>query len=58
MNLSLNQALDLLSNKLTLWVKEFIRLLPNIVLAAVILVVGFIVARFIRKVALLSLIHI
>ena len=52
MNLSLNQALDLLSNKLTLWAREFIRILPNIVLAAVILVVGFVVARFIRKIAL------
>ena len=37
MNLDINQAVDLLTNKLTLWVKEFIRLLPNIVLAAVIL---------------------
>lgn len=52
MNLDLNQALDLLSDKLTLWVKELIRILPNIVLAAVILVVGFFVARFIQKIVL------
>ena len=52
MNLDINQAIDLLSSKLTLWAKEFIRLLPNIVLAAVILVLGFYVAKLIRKVAL------
>lgn len=52
MNLDINQAVDLLTNKLTLWVKEFIRLLPNIVLAAVILVLGLYIAKLIRKVAL------
>ncbi len=50
--MNLNQALDLLSNKLTLWVKEFIRLLPNIVLASVILVLGLFIAKYIRKLAL------
>lgn len=50
--MNLNQALDLLTNKLTLWVKEFIRLLPNIVLASVILVLGLFIAKYIRKIAL------
>ena len=52
MNLDINQAIDLLSSKLTLWAKEFIRLLPNIVLAAVILVLGLYIAKLIRRVAL------
>ena len=52
MNLDINEAIKLLTNKLTLWVKEFIRLLPNIVLAAVILVLGLYVAKLIRKLAL------
>lgn len=50
--MDINQAINLLSDKLTLWARELIRLLPNIVLAAFILVLGIFVAKFIRKIAL------
>ena len=40
---------NLLESKLSTWFKEFIRLLPNIVLSAVILVLGFFIAKWIRK---------
>ncbi|MPR33931.1 mechanosensitive ion channel family protein [Salmonirosea aquatica] len=52
MNLDINQAIDLISNKLTVWVKELIRLLPNIVLASLILVLGLFIAKFIRRISL------
>ncbi len=52
MNLDLNEATRLVSEKLIIWIKQFIKLLPNIVLAAVVLVLGIYVAKFIRKVAL------
>ncbi len=50
--MDVNQALNLVSDKLTVWAKELIRLLPNIALAAVILVLGIFVAKFIRKISL------
>jgi len=37
--------------KLTTWVHGFIKLLPNILISAIILVVGFFIAKKIRKVA-------
>ncbi|GGI28707.1 mechanosensitive ion channel family protein [Pedobacter mendelii] len=49
MDIDLNKAYNLISSKLTLWLREFIRLLPNIALAAFILVVGFFIAKYIRK---------
>ena len=42
---------DLLSGKLTRWIEALIKLLPNIVIAAIILVIGFYLAKFIRKIA-------
>lgn len=46
-----NTAYKLISQKLTLWLHSFIKLLPNILLAAIILVLGFFVAKWIRKIA-------
>lgn len=40
---------DLISDKLTTWLKELIKLLPNIILAAIVLVIGIYVAKFVRK---------
>ncbi|MEO6582771.1 MAG: mechanosensitive ion channel [Ferruginibacter sp.] len=46
-----NKAYEIISNKLSLWLKELIRMLPNIALAAIILVVGFFIARWIKSLA-------
>ena len=43
-------AVDLVENKLSIWLKEFIKLLPNLVLAAVIITAGWLLARLARKV--------
>lgn len=45
----MNKAYDLISEKLTLWLHELIKLLPNIALAAVILVIGFFIAKWLKK---------
>ena len=42
---------DLMFDKLTNWVEALIKLLPNIVLAAVVMVLGFYIAKFIRRIA-------
>ncbi|MET3978240.1 small conductance mechanosensitive channel [Mucilaginibacter sp. UYP25] len=47
--MDINNAYKLISDKLTLWIKDFIRILPNIALAALILVVGFFVAKLVSK---------
>lgn len=44
-----NEAYKLITEKLSSWFQQLIKLLPNILLAAIILVLGFFVARFIRK---------
>lgn len=44
-----NQAFDIVYGKLVLWLRELIRLLPNIALAALVLVVGFFVAKWFKK---------
>ncbi len=45
------KAYDLIAQKISLWMREFIRLLPNILLASVVLVLGFFIAKWIRKLA-------
>lgn len=47
--MDINNAFDLVTDKLTVWVKEFIKLIPNIALAALILVLGFYIAKTIRN---------
>src|SRR3954453_21411017 len=49
--MDLNTAYKLISQKLTLWLHSFIKLLPNILLAAIVLVIGFFIAKWIRKIA-------
>lgn len=57
--MNLENAYDLLSEKLITWLNEFIKLLPNIVIAALVIVLGLFIAkwikhlsaRFIRKVS-------
>lgn len=42
---------DLLQSKLNTWFEALVKLLPNIILAAVVLVIGLYIAKFIRKIA-------
>ncbi|MGV8880365.1 MAG: mechanosensitive ion channel family protein [Sphingobacteriaceae bacterium] len=44
-----NNAYELITEKLLIWVKEFIRLLPNIALATFILVFGCFIAKYIKN---------
>jgi small conductance mechanosensitive channel len=48
----LDEALALITDKLTDWFKALIALLPNLVLAAIVVVLGFYGARIIRRVML------
>lgn len=47
-----SKSYDLLVNKLSSWFDEFIQMLPNIALAALIFVVGLFLARFLKRMAL------
>ncbi len=49
--MDVEKAYDLIVQKLTLWLRELIRLLPNIILAALIIVLGIFLAKYIRKLA-------
>jgi small-conductance mechanosensitive channel len=49
--MDINKAYDIIVDKLSFWLKETIRLLPNIALASIILVIGFFVAKWCRKIA-------
>lgn len=49
--MDINNAYDIIVNKLSSWAREFIRLLPNIALASLILVVGFFIAKWCRSLA-------
>lgn len=46
-----NEAYNLITDKLSKWIQELIRMLPNILLATVVLVLGIFIARFIKKLA-------
>ncbi|MFC6269015.1 mechanosensitive ion channel family protein [Frigoriflavimonas asaccharolytica] len=46
-----NQITDLLTGKLTNWGTALIKLLPNIFLAAIVLVIGFYIAKFVRRIS-------
>lgn len=50
--MSMEEVYNLLSDKLITWLREFVRLLPNILLAAIILAGGLFLARFVKKIAL------
>ena len=42
--MDLDKAYKLIVEKLSLWVNDIIRLLPNIVLAALVIAIGFLIA--------------
>lgn len=51
--MDVNKALELIQRKLYDWMREFIRMLPNLMLATLVIVVGFylskVISRFARK---------
>ncbi len=47
--MDINKAYQIIANKLSLWLKELIRLLPNIALATLVLVLGFFIAKWLKK---------
>jgi small-conductance mechanosensitive channel len=49
--MDLNKALQLIESKLLFWFRELIRLLPNMALAAVVLVLGLFLAKQVKRVA-------
>ena len=49
--MDINKAYELIIDKLLFWFKEMIRLLPNIALAAIVLVLGLYVAKWIKNLA-------
>lgn len=49
--MNVTQAYQMISEKLSTWLRELIKLLPNIVLAAVILTLGFFISKWIKKAA-------
>lgn len=49
--MDLNKAFEIVKVKLTVWMQELIRLLPNILLATLVFVIGLYLAKRIRKIA-------
>ncbi|WP_462267177.1 mechanosensitive ion channel family protein [Mucilaginibacter sp.] len=49
--MDINKAYQLISQKLILWFRELVRLLPNIIISALVLVIGFYVAGWAKKLA-------
>ncbi len=50
--MEINNAYELIVNKVELWLREFIRMLPNLAIAVLILVLGIYLAKIARNVAL------
>ena len=48
--MDIDKAYTLISDKLTDWANDFIKLLPNIALASLILVVGFFIAKLLKRI--------
>ncbi len=49
--MEIGDSYELIKDKLSVWIKELIRLLPNILLAVIILVVGIFISRQLKKLA-------
>ena len=52
MNFDIDKMTDLLNEKLVNWGEMIIKLLPNIVIAAIVLVIGLYIAKFVKKITL------
>lgn len=49
--MDINKALELIENKLLVWMREFIRMLPNLLIAAVVIVIGFYLSKLVKRFA-------
>ncbi|AXG74772.1 mechanosensitive ion channel family protein [Flavobacterium arcticum] len=49
MNFDISNISDLLTEKLTKWVEGLIGILPNLVLAAIVIAIGFFIAKWVKK---------
>lgn len=49
--MELHKAYEILEDKLSAWVVEFIRMLPNMILAALVFVLGMFLSRILKRVA-------
>ncbi len=49
--MDLNEAYKLITQKLAIWMHDFVRILPNILLASVVFVVGLFIARNVKRVS-------
>ena len=49
--MDLNKAYQLISHKIITWINDFVRLLPNILVAALLIVIGIYAAKLIKKIA-------
>ena len=49
--MDINKISELITDKLVNWVEAIIKLLPNLIMAAIVMVIGFYIAKFIRKIA-------
>ena len=49
--MDLTHAWDLITGKISTWFNEIVKLLPNILLAAVIIVIGIFIAKYVKKFA-------
>lgn len=50
--MNVNEALSLIKEKLSLWMHDLIKMLPNILLATLVLVIGIFIARLLKKFSL------
>lgn len=48
----LNKAIELIDEKLNLWFREIVEILPNLLLAVFVLLIGFFIAKWIRRLTL------
>ena len=49
--MDLQKAFELIQQKLSFWLRELVRMLPNLALAVVVLVLGIYLSKLIRKLA-------
>lgn len=49
--MDLDKALELIQNKFLIWTREFIRMLPNLLLAVLVIVIGLYVSRVVKRFA-------
>lgn len=47
--MDINKALQLIESKITTWVRELVRMLPNLLLAIFVLVIGFYLSKLIKR---------